>query len=120
MSKRFASVEERRAYWRLWYSKNKHRPDYKAKDKSTKKRIRLERQKWWVEYKKTLKCSQCDENHPACLDFHHMHVKDKEYHVSVMISKRFSKKRIQEEIQKCKVLCANCHRKLHFEIKHVS
>ena len=35
------------------------------------KRRKLDRNRaWFNEYKKTLCCSKCPENHPACLQFH--------------------------------------------------
>lgn len=68
------------------------------------------------EYKKTLFCSKCPENHPGCLDFHHTDPSNKEATISSLISNRkMSLDKIKEEIAKCIVLCANCHRKLHYE-----
>ena len=69
-------------------------------------------QEWLSSYKQTLKCSICDETHPACLDFHHL--KDKEFNIADAIRLRYSIKRVKKEIEKCEVLCANCHRKLHW------
>jgi hypothetical protein len=66
---------------------------------------------WFAEYKQTLACSQCGENHPACLDFHHKDEKEKDFILAIY--RYFGKKRILEEIGKCMVLCANCHRKFH-------
>lgn len=51
----------------------------------------------------------CGEGDPNCLDFHHLHNKNEV--VSKLSS--YSMKTIQEEIEKCCVLCSNCHRKLH-------
>jgi hypothetical protein len=42
------------------------------------------------------------------LDFDHL--RDKKYNVSRMIHDGFSWKAIQKEIEKCEVVCANCHR----------
>lgn len=55
-------------------------------------------------------CICCGEKDVACLDFHH--IKDKYEQLSHMLS--HSKDTISNEIDKCVVLCANCHRKLHF------
>jgi len=70
--------------------------------------------KWFKKYKNGLSCSNCKINHPAVLDFHHI-ADDKEYVVSQMIAHGKSKIKILEEIQKCIVLCANCHRILHYD-----
>jgi len=59
-------------------------------------------------------CARCPERHPAALDFHH-ESDDKEKAVSQMINKCGWEK-LMVEIDKCTVLCANCHRKHHFEL----
>lgn len=56
-------------------------------------------------------CLICGEKDIACLDFHHLG--DKEFTISSEMRNK-SKEAIQAEIDKCVVLCANCHRKLHF------
>lgn len=60
-----------------------------------------------------LKCSKCPEDHPSCLDFHHLG--DKELNIAEMANQGASKQRILKEVSKCVVLCSNCHRKLHYE-----
>lgn len=85
------------------------------------KRKRLEMRRWFQAYKALLKCKVCGEKHPATIDFHHKkNSKTKFMEVAVMVSQapKFRKKRILEEIAKCTVLCANCHRKLHWERSH--
>ena len=71
----------------------------------------------WVEYKSTLKCAKCGFNHIAALDFHHEDPSEKEYNVNRLISNgQFTK--AYKEIEKCIVLCANCHRIHHYEEKN--
>jgi hypothetical protein len=55
-------------------------------------------------------CTKCGESDPRVLEFHHRGGKDME--VSYMVSAGYSVERIQGEIEKCDVLCANCHRKI--------
>lgn len=69
---------------------------------------------WFQELKATLKCELCPENHPACLDFHHKDKEDKILEVSIMVKLK-GKSKILTEIKKCRVLCSNCHRKLHYD-----
>lgn len=66
---------------------------------------------WLQEYKKSLECAKCNLKDHRCLDFHHL--SDKEESVSKLTE--WSIKKIQKEIKKCIVLCANCHRIIHFE-----
>ena len=66
--------------------------------------------------KKDLKCEICGEGRYYCLDFHHNNSSEKEGNISTMI--RFSSfKKVKEEILKCRILCANCHRELHHNEK---
>ena len=59
-------------------------------------------------------CIVCGETHSACLDFHHRNGKtDKLGDIGRI--RRFSTERLLAEIAKCDVLCANCHRKHHWD-----
>jgi len=62
-------------------------------------------------------CSSCGEKHIACLDWHHIDQKTKEVPLSKALSMGFKRavEFLEEESSKCVVLCANCHRKLHYE-----
>lgn len=70
--------------------------------------------KFLTQYMRRLKsngCIICGEKDQACLDFHHLHDK------SFSIGNKCRDKgigSIKNEADKCVVLCANCHRKLHF------
>lgn len=65
-----------------------------------------------LEVKKNNPCS-CGESHPACLDFHHRNEKDKDKGISHAVY-YWGLERLKKEIEKCDVICANCHRKLHW------
>jgi hypothetical protein len=104
--------EKRRAYQSLykrrWYQENK------AKHISYVRKREVEMETWFRGYKETLSCEICSENHPACLDFHHINPSRKKFSVSAKRD-RPSLKQLQQEIAKCQVLCANCHRKEHYK-----
>lgn len=61
-----------------------------------------------AEIKQASGCVDCGESNHIVLDFDHL--RDKKYNVSRMIHDGFSWKAILKEIQKCEVVCANCHR----------
>lgn len=103
---RQANKEKMRAYRRAWYSRNR------AHAIEEIKRRKREIASWYREFKKSLMCAKCGEDHPGCLDFHHRDEEEKDRPVSQML--RLGKKRILAEIAKCDVLCANCHRKHHY------
>jgi hypothetical protein len=65
------------------------------------------------EYLLTHACEVCSESDIRVLEFHH--VGDKDSEITRLVSGGWSIKRIQEEIAKCQVLCANCHRKITVE-----
>ncbi len=77
------------------------------------KRHKKEKKQKIDEHKKELECITCGENRPQCLDFHHEDEKTET--IANVHNRGWSWKKILEEIQKCTVLCANCHRILHWE-----
>lgn len=68
-----------------------------------------------IRYKKTLQCSKCGEKDFRCLDFHHVNPKNKKGTIAQLV-RRYSWEIVEFEIKKCKVLCSNCHRKIHIKI----
>jgi hypothetical protein len=48
------------------------------------------------------------------LDYHHRDGEHKDMNVSKLISHGHGMDELRKEIEKCDVLCANCHRKEHF------
>lgn len=59
-------------------------------------------------------CELCGDYHPpCCFDFHHIDEKNKKGEVSKLASKGYKWETVQEEIDKCYMLCAPCHRKIH-------
>lgn len=73
---------------------------------------------WYRQLKKDMFCKSCGETHPAVLDFHHRDPRQKVESISRMFRKKYTLEQIQREIEKCDVLCANCHRKTHWEEKN--
>lgn len=67
------------------------------------------------DYKTKIGCVVCGENHPACLDLHHKDPLTKEINPSAMSGRGWSIERINKELKKCDVMCANCHRKHHYK-----
>lgn len=100
------NIERARRSRREWYHRNKE----KAKARVIERKREL--QEWLREYKSRLVCS-CGEDHIACLEFHHPDPAEKEIAVSQAITDGWSRERVLQEIKKCIVLCANCHRKIH-------
>lgn len=72
---------------------------------------------WLLAYKKQLKCISCGNNDHRVLEFHHKDSETKEINISDAARCAWSIKRIMKEIEKCSVMCANCHRIHHYENK---
>jgi hypothetical protein len=71
----------------------------------------FDRRKWFYDIKAKLKCERCGFNHPAALDFHHKDPTQKSFGISA--NKHIGEEKILKEIEKCEVLCSNCHRIEH-------
>ena len=61
-----------------------------------------------------LKCQRCGYSKCfAALDFHHLDPKEKEYQIGDFFRSRRNKSIVINELNKCVLLCANCHREEH-------
>jgi len=99
--------EKHNEYNRVWASNNREKAN--GYYKKWKKR----RNDWYFSLKKGLSCSNCGENDPRCLEYHHPDRTTKSDSVGNMFNTKVNKNTILTEISKCIVLCANCHRKVH-------
>lgn len=84
---------------------------------TSQQRRRLARKAFLDAYKADKGCDVCGESDPRCLDFHHDDPKEKSFLVSQEYKKNSCRnwQLVLDEIEKCTVLCANCHRKRHDE-----
>jgi hypothetical protein len=73
------------------------------------RRARERAAQYVLDYLSTHRCVECGESDPVVLEFDHVRGK-KTLTISQMIRDRYSLDNIQKEIDKCDVLCANCHR----------
>ena len=106
-----STKEQNRTAQQRWYARNKKFQIQRNNANRAKKLA------WFKEYKETLKCELCPESHVAAFDFHHVDPKKKIAGINRMINRNNSLEKIQAEIAKCRVICSNCHRKLHYEEK---
>lgn len=123
------SLEERQAKRKVYNDryKAKHPERMKAHNKAYRERnattIRVKASKWQkekgranklkaIEYKGG-KCMDCNNVFPACCyDFHHIDPKIKDSGIARIMGRDFEN--IKLELDKCVLLCANCHRIRHF------
>lgn len=96
-----------RKYRNEFYNKNRRTEILRI---SASKKAKKE---WINSIKDGLKCARCGESSNSVLQFHHTDPKTKEFEISSAASLGLSKEKIIKEIDKCEVLCANCHFKEH-------
>lgn len=103
------------------YKDRAKQKDYQHKRYVHRKDEYLDRQRnarqakriWLYELKAKRGCDLCSESDPVCLDYHHRDSAHKVLALSRAAAKRWTETRMLEEIAKCDLLCANCHRKQH-------
>lgn len=63
------------------------------------------------EYKQSRSCLFCPERTPICLDFHHLDPTQKDFSLAHTALRSWDT--IEAEIEKCVLVCKNCHTKIH-------
>jgi hypothetical protein len=96
--------DKRKDWWANHYAKNKEK--YRLASLAAKKqRITFVR---WI--KEGLPCYDCNERFPFyVMDFDHRDPSVKKGNIAKMVQ-HFGAARLLEELPKCDVVCANCHR----------
>lgn len=90
-----------------WYYRNKERCRISS---DRNKIVSKKRAKEFIlNYLRSKKCTDCPENDPIVLDFDHL--KDKKYDICRIVGLGYSVKTIKLELEKCEVVCSNCHRR---------
>ena len=58
-------------------------------------------------------CSKCGYNkNTSALEFHHLEPEHKDFHFGSTKTTNIDK--IRKELEKCILVCANCHREIHY------
>ena len=87
--------------------------DRRRKIRNRQNKVQTNLKELLTDIKKNSKCTICGENRWWVLDFHH--IRDKRFEVSSLARRGCSLETFKEEIDKCIVVCANCHRDLHYK-----
>jgi hypothetical protein len=93
-----------------WYQKNKNKVAMANKNRKADNR------KLADEVRRRSGCSVpgCNEGETCCLDFHHVNEDGDRHGIADFITAW--PETFRSEIEKCAILCANCHRKLHAKV----
>ena len=65
------------------------------------------------DYKSKIGCGKCKDTRGYVLDFHHKDPSTKSYPIAANPNVAIDNEKFLEEIEKCVLLCANCHREFH-------
>jgi 5-methylcytosine-specific restriction endonuclease McrA len=93
---------------RLAFQRNKP-ARYKSRTKMRNK-YKIRNRDYTAEFLSRHPCVDCGESDPIVLEFDHVRG-DKKYDVSFIVVQGMSIAKLEEEIAKCEVVCANCHRR---------
>lgn len=96
--------------WEKLYYDPTMKKQKKEKEQRDNRRY-LKNRKYIMRFKQFKGCCCCKEKEPVVLEFHHLDQSKKHKNVTSMSGCNIDK--IKNEIRKCVVICANCHRKLH-------
>ncbi len=90
---------------------NENRKYYLEKTQRRNKYLRQKANEFLLQYFLKHPCVDCGETDPRVLEFDHKGERPKFRAVSQLIRSQCSLVKVQEEINKCEVRCANCHRR---------
>jgi len=98
-----------------WWCRDCYRAYFRARARMHRRQVHLarkdRRQKaraFVADYLRIRCCSECREPDPCLLEFHHL--QHKRGNVSDLVLAGASVRALERELEKCTVLCANCHR----------
>lgn len=101
------------AYMKEWRSRPGNQERQNKSSKLSFEKARAKAQQFIDNYKLEKGCKVCGyKTHPEALDLDHRNPEEKKFVVSRKVG-NLSLEKLKEEIEKCDVLCANCHRIRH-------
>lgn len=102
-----------------WFKEYRQRPEVKARQVKAQAKVRQKKQQVLRDYKASLGCRDCGEKDWVVLELHHRDPGTKNPKLSSARVRGtggfrwtlFSYAEMAAELEKCDVLCANCHRR---------
>lgn len=101
--------EHRKTYYLEHY--RKYGDEYRARAKKRRARIKQDLQTKLLDYMADKSCDICGENDVRVLEFDHINPNNKLFGISKGVSSGYDWDVIMAEIKKCRILCANCHKR---------
>ncbi len=88
----------------------KYREAYRERARLRKVRIKSLRQKQLYDFLEDKFCKICGNNDIRVLEFDHINPESKKFGIARAVNDGYAWELILEEVKKCRILCANCHR----------
>lgn len=89
---------------------NANRESEKKRISSKSNSIRIRNRNFILNLLKNSSCKDCNNSDYRVLEFDHLPIFKKDNNISSLIHSSHSLEKIKEEINKCEIVCANCHR----------
>lgn len=89
------------------YEKNKSKYIAKQVERNRLNVAKIKQYLW--DYKTEQGCADCTEVDPVVMEFDH--IGNKSFTVSNFAAKGKTLEKVKQELEKCEVVCANCHRR---------
>lgn len=103
----YADLEKQRQYQREWA--RKHRERRKDALNAARKKSQRKNREWLRKRKEASPCTDCGSFFPHyIMEWDHLPGHDKHRNVSSMCN--MGRDKIEQEMAKCELVCANCHR----------
>jgi len=99
---------KRRIIWRDHY--HKYSSKYRERAVSRNHRLKDSLRQHLLEYLGDKSCGVCGFSDPRVLEFDHIDPTTKSFGIAKAINDKMSWPKILAEIEKCQILCANCHK----------
>jgi hypothetical protein len=104
----YSNKAAQKKYHQNWYKRNRKRLLIKARANN---KLYIKRNREFIkDYKESRACLDCGKKyHPCAMDFDH--IKGiKKSNIAILVRMATSISTIKKEIDKCELVCANCHR----------
>lgn len=109
----YKDKEKQKKFLSDWHLKNKNK-DARRESLRKSKKVLIERNKALILESRSRGCQVCGYNKcQEALEFHHSDPNTKDLKISDAL-KQWGTDKLKEEINKCIVLCCNCHREAHY------
>ncbi len=100
---------QRQHYYSEHYEK--YRDEYRKRAKERRTKLKTEYRNNLLDFLSDKSCVICKISDPVVLEFDHIDLNTKSFSISQSVKLGYRWDRVLAEIDKCQVMCANCHKR---------